>query len=628
MSTPDVFISYARKDAQVARQFAESFIRDGFDVWWDDALQTGEVFDEEIEQALRAAKAVVVLWSPHSVASRWVRAEATLADRNNTLLPVMIEPCERPIVFELLQTADLIHWRGNSEDPAWKDLSRQLRGFIGKHPSQKATPSAEPLPSLDRQSLIVLPFANLSHDEEQEYFADGIAEDVINDLGKVSAISVIARNTAFTFKGQPVDITHVARQLNVTHILEGSVRKAGNRIRVNVQLVEGMSGAQVWSERYDRDLEDIFALQDELSQAIVEALKVRFAPGERQAITDRSTRNVEVYDRYMRARSAANAAISGADYINAFDMYLEVLELDPTFSPALSGLALMLQQRAVFAPDLRSKWDYGKLMSLTEGLPNSDSATMVVKASSLRRQGRWDDALEAYNKALAGAASYESEVASLKATCLFCVGRVHDAIKVAEAARKSDPLAGFNSILLQMAYLVAGKKAEGDAEYARCQGFPVNRAVAEHVAWFRMWDHVDHDARVAQAMRHLEVAKTPLPYRAELYGLLDKPEQTGKVLERALADSATHNSTYSFLLAYHAGLMDHVDLALDALERAVSIDTAMLYGIWYPVLKSVRQTERFKALVRRCGIYDYWRETGEWGDFARPSGDADFAIIG
>ena len=110
MSAPDVFISYARADAETARRFADAFRADGLDVWWDNALQAGEVFDEAIEAALRAARAVVVLWSKKSVISRWVRAEATLAERKNTLIPVMIEPCERPIIFELVQTADLTGW--------------------------------------------------------------------------------------------------------------------------------------------------------------------------------------------------------------------------------------------------------------------------------------------------------------------------------------------------------------------------------------------------------------------------------------------------------------------------------------------------------------------------------------
>ena len=120
MTALDVFISYSREDRSHARRFAERFTEEGLAVWWDAALHSGETFDEVIETALKTAKAVVVLWSPRSVSSRWVRAEATLADRQNKLVPVTIEPCDRPIIFELTHTSDLSHWDGSTTDPAWR----------------------------------------------------------------------------------------------------------------------------------------------------------------------------------------------------------------------------------------------------------------------------------------------------------------------------------------------------------------------------------------------------------------------------------------------------------------------------------------------------------------------------
>src|SRR5262245_47654144 len=126
----DVFISYSRSDAEAARRFAQAFEAMGLSVWWDVSLRSGETFDEAIEQALRAAKAVVVLWSRASTASRWVRTEATIADRSGTLAPVMIEPCERPIMFELTHTADLSHWRGDANDVAWRGLAADVRKLV------------------------------------------------------------------------------------------------------------------------------------------------------------------------------------------------------------------------------------------------------------------------------------------------------------------------------------------------------------------------------------------------------------------------------------------------------------------------------------------------------------------
>jgi adenylate cyclase len=142
----------------------------------------------------------------------------------------------------------------------------------------------------------------MSGDPEQEYFSDGISEDITTDLSKVSSLEVIARNTAFTFKGQAVDICDVARKLGVSHVLEGSVRKAGGRVRVTAQLIDGVSGGHVWADRYDRDLTDIFVIQDEISKAIVDALKVKLLPEEKEAIESRGTTNAEAYNLYLLAR--------------------------------------------------------------------------------------------------------------------------------------------------------------------------------------------------------------------------------------------------------------------------------------------------------------------------------------
>ena len=151
-------------------------------------------------------------------------------------------------------------------------------------------------------SICVLPFANMSDDPQQEYFSDGISEDIITDLSKVSALGVTARNTSFQFKGKSVDVPQVARQLKVSHILEGSVRKAGGRVRITSQLIDGASGEHVWAERYDRDLNDIFALQDEISEAIVKALKLKLLPEEKKAIETRGTDNVDAYNLFLMAR--------------------------------------------------------------------------------------------------------------------------------------------------------------------------------------------------------------------------------------------------------------------------------------------------------------------------------------
>jgi hypothetical protein len=153
VSETDIFLSYSREDRTAAKHFAESFASEGFSVWWDAALRSGQTFDEVIEKELRAAKAVVVLWSPRSVASRWVRAEATLADRRNKLVPAIIEACDRPIIFELTHAADLADWSGDTSDIRWRTLVNDLRRLVGGGEEEAAAqpaaakPAAEPKPA-------------------------------------------------------------------------------------------------------------------------------------------------------------------------------------------------------------------------------------------------------------------------------------------------------------------------------------------------------------------------------------------------------------------------------------------------------------------------------------------------
>jgi adenylate cyclase len=336
----DIFLSYARPDADTARRFAEAFQASGFSVWWDDALRSGDTFDEAIERALREAKAVVVLWSPSAVASRWVRAEATLADRSRTLLPVTIVECQRPIIFELTHTADFTAWRGNREDRAWVELAADARRLVDAQAAPKAAEAAAASVRVavpGRPGVAILPFVNMSGDAEQEYFSDGVTEDIITDLARVSGLAVASRNAAFSYKGRTVAPAQLARDLGVTHVVEGSVRKSGNRVRITAQLLDAATDTPVWAERFDRTLDDIFAIQDEISQAIVTALKVRLLPSEKQALEQRSTSNSEAYELFLIARGFQR---KGSERLKPVIIRIcrRVVELDPGFA---KGWALL-----------------------------------------------------------------------------------------------------------------------------------------------------------------------------------------------------------------------------------------------------------------------------------------------
>jgi len=190
--------------------------------------------------------------------------------------------------------------------------------------------------------ICVLPFVNMSGDAEQEYFSDGISEDITTDLSKVSALAVTARHTAFTFKGQAIDVCEIARKLGVSHVLEGSVRKADGRVRINAQLIDGATGNHVWAERYDRDATGIFAIQDDLSEAIVAALKVRLLPEEKQAIEHRGTTDANAYNYYLMARQYRITGDFGDQRREERTIRLcgRAVEIDPNYAQAWALLGV------------------------------------------------------------------------------------------------------------------------------------------------------------------------------------------------------------------------------------------------------------------------------------------------
>ena len=202
------------------------------------------------------------------------------------LVPVRFENAKLPIDFRAVHTTDLDEWGEDARGRGFQEpAARRWRQSSARR--QSPCPCRRRRTKKPEVSICVLPFANMSGDPEQEYFSDGITEDIITDLGKVSALSIVSRNMAFSFKGAKGGVSEIGRQTKANYVLVGSVRKSGARVRITAQLVDAANEAQVWGERYDRDLSDIFALQDEISKAIVAALKLTLLPEEKRALEQR-----------------------------------------------------------------------------------------------------------------------------------------------------------------------------------------------------------------------------------------------------------------------------------------------------------------------------------------------------
>jgi adenylate cyclase len=344
----DVFVSYARADKARVAPLVAAIEAKGWSVWWDPDISPGQEFDDQIEAEIEAALAVLVVWTPTSVASRWVRGEAREAAERNILVPVRFDQARLPMDVRAIHTTDLDGWRDDPASPQAAEFLRALGAMIARSQASRpakpggAAPAPTQIKDAPRYTICVLPFVNMSGDPEQEYFSDGITEDVITDLSKVSSLGIIARNSAFMYKGKQVDILKVARELKVSHVLEGSVRKAGGRIRINAQLVDGETNSHVWAERYDRDSSDIFALQDEISEAIVKALKLRLMPEEKKAIERRGTSNAEAHNLYLMARQTY---ITGQEYdLRAAEAIIRLCsratEIDPDYAQAWALMAI------------------------------------------------------------------------------------------------------------------------------------------------------------------------------------------------------------------------------------------------------------------------------------------------
>ena len=224
-----------------------------------------------------------------------------------------------------------------------KNIARPVHAYrvvVEPGPGAVTVPGLQPRrsPVTDKPSIAVLPFVNMSADPEQEYFSDGITEDLITDLAKISGLFVVSRNAVFLYKGKAVEPQRVSQELGVRYVLEGSVRKAGDRVRISAQLIDPTTGYHLWAERYDRDLTDIFALQDEITEKIVKALEVKLTEGEQQQVARRYTENLEAYDYFLRGR-AYEARATKETNAQAREMFERAIELDPSFAGAYAVLS-------------------------------------------------------------------------------------------------------------------------------------------------------------------------------------------------------------------------------------------------------------------------------------------------
>jgi adenylate cyclase len=438
----DVFISYARSTARQAQAVAERLRSLGHAVWLDDDLPAHRAYTDVIEERLKAAKAVVVIWSAEAAKSHWVRAEANTALEAGTLVQLTVDGVMPPLPFNQIQCADLAGWSGDASAAGWRKVADSVAALIEGSSGAAAPAPAAPLSLPTKPSIAVLPFANLSGDPEQAYFADGMVAEITNALSRFKSLFVIASSSALTFKGKGVGAQDAAHQLGVRYVLEGSVRKAGSRVRIAVQLIDAGDGAQIWTDRFEGTLEDVFDLQDTVALSAAGVIEPTLRAAEVRRVAKRPTENMGSYDLYLRSL-AINQPPAKAELLEGVDLLHRALALDPDFGPALASAAIVHWLAIGFGWSDDTEGDKRQSVTLAHRALKAASSDAEVLATVAQvtafLEGDLAAAISLVDRALAlnpGSAGVWSASSSIR----IPAGELELAIQHVETAMRLDPV--------------------------------------------------------------------------------------------------------------------------------------------------------------------------------------------
>ena len=306
----DVFISYKRENLAAVGRLVEALRAEGVGVWWDQDIPPNAAWEATIEAALAAAKLVIVAWSPASVASENVKAEARRARTQGRLLQVFVEVCEPPLFFGERQGVDLQHWSGATSDPAFRTVLDAIRDRVTVPLIPTAAthaPSADdaratdvPAAPLSKPSIAVLPFTDMTGARGEDYFADGMVEEIATALSRFPSLFVNASGSNAAYREAARNLKAIGRELGVRYLLEGSVRKSGTAVRISVKLVDATDGAQLWAERFDGTLDDVFALQDTVANAAASQIEPSIEAAEIRRAQARPTEDPGAYELWLQ----------------------------------------------------------------------------------------------------------------------------------------------------------------------------------------------------------------------------------------------------------------------------------------------------------------------------------------
>ena len=635
MSVPPkaIFLSYASQDAEVARRLCDALRAVGLDVWFDQsALRGGDAWDASIRRQIKECALFVPIISANTQVREegYFRLEWKLAvDRSHLmaedrafLLPVVIDATidANARVPEKFREVQWTHLPAGDASAAFAErVQRLLRGAASETPVAPprmgpAPQSAATAPAHEAPSIAVLPFVNRSHDEEDEYFSDGLADELLSVLAKIRGLRVAARTSAFQFKGKNDDIAVIGRKLNVATVLEGSVRKAGNRMRISVQLVKVADGYHLWSETYDRTLEDIFAVQDDIAQSVVKELRMTLLGGAADATADTQATaqvaaavkgradNPEAHRLYLQGRFFLER-MTEADVTRGAEYLEQATALDPEFALGWSGLALAYHWQAawgwvpVAAGFERAREAAKRALALAP-----DLAEGHVCLGKILERGDWDlQAAEVEFKRAFELAPGNVDVLIGRAGLAAILGRHDEAIELLQKAVALDPLSTATRRALGVQYMKYGRLDDAVTElHAALDLNPKAGAVHSALSDIRLCQ-----GRTAEALAEAELEAIPI---LRLASIAIARHTLGHAAdsEAALLEVITdHASIAAYDIAQVYAWRGEVDRAFEWLERAyVQRDTGMPLLATDRFLVPLHDDPRWDLLLRKAGLAD------------------------
>jgi TolB-like protein/TPR repeat protein len=600
--TPTAFISYASQDAAVANSLVEALEQQGVRCWIAPRdVIPGSLYADGIVRAINGANVLVLVLSAHAVRSAHVGKEIERASsKRRPIIAIRTDSGQLTPAFEyFLSESQWIDLGPGGTDAAAAKLVEAVRRHLDPSVATPAPISTAATSAVPEKSVAVLPFVNMSEDRNNEHFSDGLSEELINLLTKIPDLRIPARTSSFFFKGKQTTVTDIAKALGVAYVMEGSVRKSGNRLRITVQLIRADNGYHVWSETYDRQLDDVFKIQDEIAGAVVRALKVSLlgSPIPRAA----PTANAEAYSIFLAARYFTER-FNPEDLNKALALYRRAIALDSNYAPAYASLAWCYEMRVAIGIDTDGV-GYANARAAAERAialdPNLPEGYLTLGMARYQYEFDFAAAAEMIGKAhvLDQNNAFMLQIAGHLA---LSIGTPADAGTYYARAAEQDPLNMLPRRFLAKALFYEDRLAEAETTLHRIielnPQFPAPHYLLGTVLLARGEPNAALAAIEAEPSPQWKSFGLPLVYRA-----LGREPEAQHALAALVANSAGTESQVAETYAYFG----EPDQAFHWLEEArVRRDPGILHMRGNPLLRSLVTDPRYPAFLRKLKLPD------------------------